>query len=101
MDENSLNSVWEIIMAQNASQEFVLRIKSPLMILTTELPDITAGIPYTFQLTAKGGKKPYTWTVTGLPAGLTCSPDGLISGVVQADEDSEALVNTTVQDSRP
>ncbi len=42
----------------------------------------TKGSPYITTLNASGGTKPYTWTVTGgaLPAGLTLSSAGVISG---------------------
>ena len=51
-----------------------------LAITTATLPDAQVGVPYSFQLTESGGTPPYTWTETGLPAGLTMSPAGLISG---------------------
>lgn len=39
------------------------------------------GMPYADQqLSATGGVAPYTWTATGLPAGLTLSSDGVLSG---------------------
>ena len=44
-------------------------------------PEATIGQPYSFQFTADGGVPPYTFAVTGiLPAGLTLSPEGLLSG---------------------
>ena len=44
------------------------------------------GQPYTQTLTASGGVGALTWTVTGgsLPAGLSLSPDGIISGTPTA-----------------
>lgn len=52
-------------------------------------------VPYSTQLQAKGGVKPYTWSETelsgliktfipkaGIPQGLTLSPDGKLSGAV-------------------
>ena len=47
------------------------------------LPAGTANYPYQATLTAVGGKSPYTWTLSSgssLPAGLTLSSSGLISG---------------------
>jgi hypothetical protein len=46
-----------------------------LSILTTAIPPITAGTPYSFGLTAAGGFPPYKWTVVSgaLPAGITIS----------------------------
>ena len=41
----------------------------------------TVGTPASLQLTASGGTAPYTWSATGLPAGLSInSATGLISG---------------------
>ncbi|ANZ42108.1 peptidase S8/S53 subtilisin kexin sedolisin [Lentzea guizhouensis] len=40
----------------------------------------TVGTPVSLQLSASGGTAPYTWSVTGLPAGLTASSSGAISG---------------------
>jgi len=50
-------------------------------IKTTALPDGTVGTPYRFQLEGNDGSPSFTWTVTGLPAGLTADPKtGVISG---------------------
>lgn len=38
------------------------------------------GIPFRSTLVGSGGQAPYTWTATGLPAGLAVAPDGTISG---------------------
>jgi len=40
----------------------------------------TVGTAVSLQLSASGGTAPYTWTATGLPAGLSISSSGLISG---------------------
>jgi hypothetical protein len=53
----------------------------PLQITTTSLPGGTAGTAYNASLVATGGVAPYTWTVaSGLPAGLSLSATGTISG---------------------
>ena len=54
----------------------------PLQITTTSLPDATVGQPYSAQLAATGGTTPYKWKISSgtLPAGLTLSTSGLISG---------------------
>jgi hypothetical protein len=46
------------------------------------LPNGTIGLAYTQTLTASGGTGPYAFTVTtgALPAGLTLSPAGILSG---------------------
>ncbi|MGB6873849.1 MAG: cohesin domain-containing protein, partial [Dehalococcoidia bacterium] len=51
-----------------------------LVITTTGLPDGEVGNIYSATLEATGGVTPYTWEAPGLPAGLTCSGAGVISG---------------------
>jgi hypothetical protein len=52
---------------------------------TFVLPDASVGAGYSFQLEAIGGVLPYTWTLSpgsaGLPAGLTLSTSGAITGI--------------------
>jgi hypothetical protein len=80
------------------SKVLSLKIYVPLGITTTSpLPDGKVGQAYTATLVATGGKTPYTWTATGLPAGLTCSAAGVISGTPQASGDFS--INATVTDS--
>jgi hypothetical protein len=52
----------------------------PLAIATTSLAAGTAGLSYLQPLTATGGKAPYVWAATGLPAGLTLTGDGILAG---------------------
>jgi len=40
-----------------------------------------AGVPFHTTLVATGGQAPYTWSATGVPAGLTVGGDGIVSGV--------------------
>ena len=70
---------------QKASQSFSLSIAAataPLSITTTSLANGTVGTVYSAALTASGGVQPCTWTLASgqLPAGLTLSASGLISG---------------------
>ena len=55
---------------------------SSLTITTTTLPAARVSAVYSQTLTATGGTSPYTWSVTSgtLPAGLTLSSSGVISG---------------------
>jgi hypothetical protein len=51
------------------------------MVSRTVLPSGTTGVPYYFQLTARGGVPPYRWTVLkSFPAGLSLSPAGTVTG---------------------
>jgi hypothetical protein len=54
---------------------------APLSITTTSLPTGTQSAPYETTLVAGGGTTPYTWTATGLPAGLQLSRTGSLTGV--------------------
>ena len=53
-------------------------------IATTALSSGTLGVPYITVATATGGTPPYTWSAVGLPAGLSISPEGVISGTPTA-----------------
>lgn len=73
-----------MLMAENALGYFMRKeyTVSVLGITTASLPNFTQGQPYSQQLTAAGGTPPYTFTLEAgsLPAGLTLSGSGLISG---------------------
>jgi Putative Ig domain len=63
----------------------------PLAITTTGLPTGQQGAVYSSQLTATAGIPPYTWSIdptAPLPAGLTISPSGLISGTPKGPSNS-------------
>ena len=51
-----------------------------ILITTSSLPGGTLGSSYTTGLSGSGGVGPYSWTSTSLPAGLTLSSSGVISG---------------------
>jgi hypothetical protein len=51
-----------------------------LVFVTTSLPAAKYGIAYTTILTAGGGKVPYSWAATGLPAGMALNSTGTLSG---------------------
>ena len=57
----------------------------------------TVGAAFSLQLSATGGTTPYTWSATGLPAGLAISTAGLISGTPSTAGASS--VTATVHDS--
>ena len=66
-----------------ATAQLTLTIaKGTVTITTTSLPNGVVNAPYNATLTASGGVAPYTWTVTqgSLPAGLSLSSSGVISG---------------------
>lgn len=53
-----------------------------IQIITTSMPDVVIGTPYSFQLEAAGGSGLYGWSITagGLAPGLQLHQDGLITG---------------------
>lgn len=57
-----------------------------ISISPTVLPNASAGVPYTVNLTAAGGATPYTFDLTAgvLPSGIFLSSDGTISGISNA-----------------
>jgi Tfp pilus assembly protein PilV len=70
----------------SATANYTVVITPGPRISTTALPGGEKGISYSFQLTNEGtGTPPFTWTVTGLPTGLTASSSGLISGTPTVD----------------
>jgi Putative Ig domain len=87
---------------QLAHVEASLTVQPPLSVTSTSLPLGSAGSPYTAQLTASGGAAPYIWSVTGdsqLPAGLTLSPDGSITGVLPVADGGTATFTVEVTDA--
>ncbi len=55
-------------------------VSPKLTVPPATLPVTPANAPYTFQLVPTNGAPPYTFTSTDLPAGLTMTPGGLLSG---------------------
>jgi hypothetical protein len=74
---------------------------APLAVTTiSNLPTALLGVPYAVQLNADGGARPYAWSVTGtLPAGLTISHGGLISGTPSATGTASFFVQVTDSES--
>ncbi|MHB1854596.1 MAG: G1 family glutamic endopeptidase [Acidimicrobiales bacterium] len=72
-------------------------LASPLVITTSSLPGGTEQVPYSFDLAASGGVHPYTWALTSgsLPAGLTLSSAGVISGTPGAPSAATFTVQVT------
>jgi hypothetical protein len=52
----------------------------PLVITTPSISNGTVGTAYSATIGASGGATPYTFTATGLPAGLSISTSGVIAG---------------------
>jgi hypothetical protein len=70
---------------------------APLVLTTSSLPFGTRNVPYSAQVNATGGTLPYTWSMTGAPAGLSINAStGLISGTPTAT--GTFYINVTVRD---
>ena len=55
-------------------------------VIPPSLGEITNGVPFFYMLETQGGLPPYTWVITGLPAGLTANSSGVISGTPKAPQ---------------
>lgn len=78
-----------------ASASFSLRVfPDPLEIVTRSLPSAREGQAYDHPLTAKGGLRPYRWSLSSgaLPAGLELSAEGHLVGVPTTAITTELLV---------
>jgi hypothetical protein len=83
-----------------ASGKFAITIvPADLAIATASLPDGVVGVAYTAGLSSSGGTGPYSWTVTGLPPGLTATAAGAISGTPTTA--GKFTVSATVKDTGP
>ncbi|WP_183978351.1 beta strand repeat-containing protein, partial [Tunturiibacter gelidoferens] len=68
---------------------------APLTITSTAVAPGTSNRPYSAALNASGGNGPYTWSVSGLPAGLSISGNGVISGTPTATGNFSLTVTVT------
>lgn len=92
----------EIRVGFNAGSVAPIPPSAPLSILTTSLPTATVGIPYAASLAAAGGTGAYTWTHHGgdaLPAGLSLSSNGMLSGTPAPHASYRSQFTVRVADS--
>jgi hypothetical protein len=83
-----------------AAGKFAITIApADLSIVTAALPDGVVGVAYSAGLSSSGGTGPYSWTVTGLPPGLTATAAGAISGTPTTA--GKFTVSATVKDTGP
>ena len=66
---------------------------SSLTIDTASLPNTTIGEEYKADLTASGGKRPYSWAVEGLPNGLNFDQSSGKSGESRHKEAALAFLS--------
>jgi hypothetical protein len=91
-----------VISNGNATANFIvesLQSRQPLQITTTTLPNGALGAYYDQSLAASGGQLPYVWGLApgsaGLPAGLSLTTNGVISGIPGASGASEFIALVT------
>jgi hypothetical protein len=78
-----------------ATATFSLTINATLSITTTSLPAVAVNAAYNFSVMANGGTPPYTFSATGLPAGLSMSAAGQITGSAQSLGTSSVAITAT------
>lgn len=82
-----------------ATKTFTLPVAAQYAITTTSLPNGVVGTSYPeTPLTATGGTEPYSWTSTALPAGLSLSETGVISGTPTEAGTTDITVTLTDDD---
>lgn len=82
-DNNVQNGIQDPISALN-QVNVMESLTAPLAVGAADLGNVTNGVPLVYALEAEGGLPPYTWVVTGLPAGLMADGSGLITGTPKA-----------------
>jgi hypothetical protein len=81
-----------------ASGSFSVTVNpSSLAVTTSSLPNGALTSAYSASLSATGGTPPYTWSASGLPAGITASSSGTLSGTPTSP--GPFTVTVTVKDS--
>jgi hypothetical protein len=74
-------------------------VSSDLEIRTRAVADALPGEIFDFALDGKGGSSPYTWSISNgsLPAGLTLTQDGLVTGTPPSEQ--RASFTVTLRDN--
>ncbi|MBZ5728150.1 MAG: putative Ig domain-containing protein [Acidobacteriia bacterium] len=80
-----------------ATRDFSLAVTPAALSIATTSPLTTGqvGVTYAVQFSATGGTPPYSWTATGVPAGLALSAAGLLSGAPTASGTFTIAVTAT------
>ena len=89
------------VQTNSATLSLTITVAAPV-ITTTSLPNGNVGAAYNSSLAARGGTPPYTWALTAgtMPAGLSLSTGGAISGTPTATANATSLT-FKVTDSKP
>ena len=80
---------------------FIWQVKEELQITNQNIPIAVVDRPFNFQLEAKGGLKPYLWSIENLPDGLSYDKSsGLIYGTPKNIFNQEIYVKLEDSDSK-
>jgi alpha-tubulin suppressor-like RCC1 family protein len=66
--------------ARGSEPKHTLALVAELAVLSNTLPAGQVGVPYHASAVSAGGTPAFSWSASGLPAGLSIAPDGQISG---------------------
>ena len=82
---------------RSATASYTVTAIEALRVLTSTLPEASAGSAYGATLEATGGRPPYRWEVTEgrLPAGLALSSAGVVSGTPTGGAPATVVVAAT------
>lgn len=97
-DNNVANGIQDPIIQFTTVTVHQAVAATPLTIKDTEL-SVTNGMPYSYALTAEGGVPPYQWAGSGLPAGLSLSADGVLSGMPTAPSGTYNAILTVTDET--
>jgi hypothetical protein len=76
------------------SKTYTLNVSEPLVArVPTRAAEV--GVRYAGSLSATGGQGPYTWSATGLPAGLTVGNSGTVTGTPVAAGSYQSQITVT------
>jgi hypothetical protein len=80
-----------------------LRVNTPLVMTTAALPGTTIGVAYNQAAASTGGVPPYSYAISAglLPAGLSLSGDGSITGTATAAATSQTFTLRSTDNSSP
>ena len=89
--------------ARTATANLSINVVTQLVITTSTLPPAFVGYNYLASLAASGGQAPYAWTVAAgsLPAGLTLSPSGTITGLCNGAAGSYPITVHAIDSLQP
>ncbi|MCB1920103.1 MAG: DUF4214 domain-containing protein [Candidatus Competibacteraceae bacterium] len=84
-------------LGHTSEREYAFTVTDHLALATTRLAEGLVNTAYYQALHSVGGRPPYRYRADGLPAGLTLTPEGILSGTPQTAGDTSVLI--TVNDA--